>query len=522
MSKETKIIAVLGLLAFCSTGLADELLVPAEYPTIQAAIEAARDYDTVLVVDGTYTGPGNRDIDFFGKAITVRSESGPENCIIDCQNSGRGFYFYKGEDANVILDGFTITNGYTRSYGSRGGGGGIYCDNSSPTITNCTITDNTGYGLGGGGIYCEQSNPTITNCKISGNSIYARSQGGGGIYCYRSNPKISNCTITGNTGDEKGGGIYCKGSSPTITNCTIIGNSAMRYGGGIYCDESSPTITNCAISNNTARWGGGIHCWDGNLTITNCIFWNNFWNNEAAEDSAEIVLRRFSHASVSYTDVQDGQDGVYVDPGCTLNWDEGNINVDPCFVEIGAGYWDDNGTPDNARDDLWVWADGDYHLLPDSHCIDAGTDANVYTDIEGNIRPFDFPGVDNNGELPEFDMGAYELVLIEAEMKFTPQTLNCRSKGNLVKAHLTLPEGFLPQDVDVNAPAMAEPMGIESEYIKVLGAGTGPVRLEICFDRQAFCEAVTGADDSSLEVTVIGSLITSRYFYATDTIRIKP
>ncbi|MHC4501634.1 MAG: hypothetical protein ACYS21_21310 [Planctomycetota bacterium] len=67
------------------------------FATIQKAIDSAFNGDTVIVADGTYTGPGNRDIDFLGKAITVRSESGPENCIIDCENSGRGFYFDDGE-----------------------------------------------------------------------------------------------------------------------------------------------------------------------------------------------------------------------------------------------------------------------------------------------------------------------------------------------------------------------------------------------------------------------------------------
>ena len=52
----------------------------------------------------------------------------------------------------------------------------------------------------------------------------------------------------------------------------------------------------------------------------------------------------------------------------------------------------------------------DYHLLPNSPCIDAGINVEVYTDIESNIRPFDYIGVDNNGSLPEFDMGAYEIV----------------------------------------------------------------------------------------------------------------
>ena len=107
------------------------------FATIQKAIDSAFDSDTVLVADGTYTGPGNRNLDFLGKAITVRSESGPENCIIDCNHAGCGFKFDDDEDANSILDGFTITNGFGR-------GGGIYCRDSSPTIKNCIITGNMG------------------------------------------------------------------------------------------------------------------------------------------------------------------------------------------------------------------------------------------------------------------------------------------------------------------------------------------------------------------------------------------
>ncbi len=89
-----------------------------EFSTIQAAIDAAVDGDEVIVADGTYTGVGNRDIDFKGKAITVRSENGPDNCIIDCEREGRGFYFHNGEDDRSILQGLTITNGYA----DHGGG----------------------------------------------------------------------------------------------------------------------------------------------------------------------------------------------------------------------------------------------------------------------------------------------------------------------------------------------------------------------------------------------------------------
>ncbi len=133
-------------LAICSFGSVHK--VPSNYPTIQAAIDDCNDGDTVLVAPGTYTGDGNRDIDFKGKAITVKSENGPETCIIDCNGTPdeyhRGFVFYYGEDANSVLQGFTVTNGYI-----KGNGGAILCQMSSPSILRCIISENTARSGGG-------------------------------------------------------------------------------------------------------------------------------------------------------------------------------------------------------------------------------------------------------------------------------------------------------------------------------------------------------------------------------------
>ncbi len=131
-----------------------------DYSTIKQAINAASNGDTVVVADGNYTGTNNKNLNFNGKAITVQSENGPANCIIDCEGNGRGFTFNSGEGADSVVDGFTIRNGDVVS------GGGIYfIGKSNPTITNCIISGNTG--KYGGGIHCWDSDPNITNCTIT-------------------------------------------------------------------------------------------------------------------------------------------------------------------------------------------------------------------------------------------------------------------------------------------------------------------------------------------------------------------
>jgi hypothetical protein len=264
-----------------------------DYTNIQAAINDCNDGWIVEVDDGFWGGTGNRDIDFGGKAITLRSANGPQNCTINCGGGPttphRGFYFHSGEDANSIVEGFTITNGYVKYNVAIPGmddrsGGAIYCTESegllpsSPTIRNCIITDNQVYdpdGWGyGGAISSVASAPIIIDCVISSNSAYY----GGGISCDNSNYlegpvhelKIINCTIKDNiavctdpvSGSDNGwgGGIYCLDNSVTIDNCTIIGNSA-AWGGGIGFD-SLGTLTPGArlkvirstISNNSASY----------------------------------------------------------------------------------------------------------------------------------------------------------------------------------------------------------------------------------------------------------------------------
>ncbi|MHC4911609.1 MAG: S8 family serine peptidase, partial [Planctomycetota bacterium] len=450
---------------FTTTTAPSDIYVPAQCPTIQDAIDNSWDGGTVWVADGTYTGDGNRDIDFKARAITVRSESGPEKCIIDCNAtetvSHRGFHFHSGEDANSVLDGFTITNGYMAGSWYVGIGGAISCEGSGPTITNCIIIENSA-GWDGGGINNINSSPTITNCTFTGNAAVGND--GGAINNEVSSPTITNCTFTGNSAYDWGGAIRnIVDSYPTITNCSFAGNSSDDGGAMFYYDGSNPTIIHCTFVGNSARNGNALACdsWviRNNIQVTNCIF---------SDGGSEIHNNDNSAITIGYSNIEGGWPG------------EGNIDADPCFVR--PGYWADANDTDtllgpghpNA-----VWINGDYHLLRTSPCVDAGKDAGVYTDIEGNIRPFDFPRVDNNGDLPDFDMGAYELIQVEAVMVLTPRMLNCASRGKWLRAHITLTEESSQQGVYVDMPAIAEPMNVQSEHVRVLGAPTGPVRLLI-------------------------------------------
>jgi hypothetical protein len=208
----------IGLFVSClvisySTAFGVAIRVPSDQPTIQAAIDAAGAGDIVLVADGTYKGGGNKNLDFQGKAITVRSENGPGGCIIDCEGDGRGFNFRSEEGQGSVVSGFTITKGRI-----DGDGGGIYCLSSSPTITDCVVLENwvsdpTPFDGRGGGIFCDSASPNIINCTISRNHA-AR---GGGIACRNSSfAHITNCIISENEAHE-GSGIYCVGGAPNIS-----------------------------------------------------------------------------------------------------------------------------------------------------------------------------------------------------------------------------------------------------------------------------------------------------------------
>ncbi len=259
--------------------------------TIQDGIDAAVDFDRIVLAPGRYRDVGNRDIDFLGKAVTVISESGPDVTIIDCEESGRGFLFQNGEGASSILSGITIENGLVSGFGQRGGA--ILCDGASPTIDGNILRANSGY-AGGGAVACDNSaNPSITYNLISNNyagSFYA--DDGGGIWIDNSSsPIVMDNVISENTG-QKGGGIYCTWTtSPQIIGNFISGNGAVNEGGGIWSEAFDVIITANIIHNNSASGGGGMWVNRGPAEIS---------DNTVCENSADGAGGMYITGTTSY------------------------------------------------------------------------------------------------------------------------------------------------------------------------------------------------------------------------------
>jgi hypothetical protein len=233
-----------------------------DFGNIQSAIDSASNYDTILVYPGVYTGAGNRDIDFKGKAVTVRSTDGPYSTIIDCQGTQqsphRGFSFHSAEGNSSVVSGFSVVNGYSpEDYvdaNKRSAGGAVFCYNASPSISNCVFKNNTAYLFGAAIVCAQNSSPILTNLVINNNTSQNR---GGGVYCFwYSSPVIKNCTIADNSASILGGGLYAESySRPSVYNSIVWGNRASFNTGQIYSTEGSMQVLYSDVQNGWAGSG---------------------------------------------------------------------------------------------------------------------------------------------------------------------------------------------------------------------------------------------------------------------------
>jgi len=275
--------------------------IPSDQSTLMAGLHAADNGDTVLVMPGIYSGEWNRDLDFGGKAIVMRSETGPEHTIIDCEGNQdfphRGLIIRDVGDSIVTIDGLTIKNAFAPGFED---GGGIFCSQSGLKLVNCVLENNVAYrgaGLcifgqtaeirnttfaannawregsygGAGALLCRASDLIMEDCSFSNNN-------GGGMFSDECSPEIINCIFQNNVTALSGAALYVDGRwvhRPQLSNCQFISNSANDYGGAVYIAHVHPVISECTFSGNHGRSGGAL-CLDyARAILANCTFDNN-------------------------------------------------------------------------------------------------------------------------------------------------------------------------------------------------------------------------------------------------------
>ena len=387
--------------------------VPADQPTIQAAINAAQNGDTVLVAPGTYS----ENINFVGKAVTVTSSGGRTVTTIDGHQAGTVVTFGTNEGQNSVLSGFTITNGKASF-----GGGGIEINSASPIIENNTITQNQACGSGNG-IEARFSAAIIRNNTISNNLPAGCSGGSGGGVSIggAGSVQLLNNLITGNGlpngGDGGGVGLNAAGT-PTISGNIIQANTVYNDGGGLsLVNASNALVVQNLITGNRATspgsQGGGVYVvvpfgQQGPVFVNNTIAGNNASQGSAVYVSYFFQDTRFfnnlmigsggieafycSNAGQStppvlqYNDAFSSGAAGFAGVCASSTGSNGNVSSDPLFVNPGQN---------------------DFHVAISSPAVDAGSNTapNLPNlDLDGNLRV-----TDGNGDgVATVDLGVYE------------------------------------------------------------------------------------------------------------------
>ncbi|MEM7310267.1 MAG: hypothetical protein AAF682_26565 [Planctomycetota bacterium] len=366
------------------------LLVPQDHPTIQGAITAAVDGDTVLVSSGTYV----EQLDLLGKAITLRSAAGAATTTIDSQGLadwldyplGPVIRMVSGEGPSTVVEGFTITGGQTGASGTSGHAG-VFCVGLSPTVRDCVITGNSG---GDGGAV--HGDATLERCFLTDNDAMPYGRGGAVFGA----PTMIDCVVTGNRSGDRGGGIYATAPCTilrTVIDSNIGGNGADGYtGGGVF---GPATLIECQITRNTAYHylSGGPPdeigtAVDGAAALLSCTIAGNRIGNPIAgfEDVAGAVQ---GSPVIENTILWDNQGGAFADFAApVVSWSlveggwpgTGVISGDPLFVDPDSGVFElglgspaiDAGNPASPLD-------------PDGTVADLGS--LPFTQVAGSATP---------------------------------------------------------------------------------------------------------------------------------------
>ncbi len=319
----------------------------------------------------------------FGECVITNntsSELDPENSLLD-PYLGHGGGVCAEDTAMVTFDKCTFSGNQASV------GGGLNFADANLEISDSSFINNSAFH--GGGLFGEHGPATIIGCDFNYNQAVSNYDpnydpnlyqqvlcGGGGLHLWGTEAEIIDCDISANEAGASGGGTYFGGEgAPSLTNCLLTNNTSGRDGGGVSANIFNQlTISNCTIADNTVtgfgfggNYGGGLYCsYESNTDVNNSIIWDNESSNgnQIAIGTGFEFDQAPSTVSVSYSDIQDGEAEVFVEPGCTLNWGSGNIDADPSFV---------NG----------------YYLSSSSPCIDSGSDTAHSLDMYKHTTTID-------------------------------------------------------------------------------------------------------------------------------------
>jgi hypothetical protein len=387
--------------------------VPADFPTIQQAIDACLSGDIVRIAPGKYF----ERLDIGGKRLTLESSGGPDSTIIDATYLGPVLKIGPGATRQTVVQGLTLTHGR-----DLGVAGGIVITDASPTIQGNIIIGNLGGGEGNG-ITATNSSALIQYNRIAGNINSGQISGGGGaggigLNGWRCSQTPTVCAaelryniIEDNAANSfsSGGGISIWSGMPRIIGNVIRRNSTRNYGGGIaLLGDNAAHIENNLIAGNrliAGDWGGGVYLTAGNGARGPYFINNTVVGNEAngEENPSAVFLDNFAATTRLANNLiiaAPGQTAIDCSRGPLQPQLAGNNVV----ADGGTAYRGTcsaaAGQQGNISTMPQFLAAGDYRLAPGSAGVDGGI--NAYSS-----EPLDLAfGARIVGTV---DIGAYEL-----------------------------------------------------------------------------------------------------------------
>ncbi len=205
-----------------------DLWVPGDYAWLQDAVDAAGPGELVCVEPGTHVS----NLTFPGVAFHLLGVAGPRFTLLDGAQQAPVAQFASGDGPDTVLEGFTLLHGTAYT------GGGLRLNNSSPTLRDLIIRDNSTTG-DGGGIYLRDSDATVSQAVVAGNQAAGQ---GGGLFVNNSTVELSSAIVVDNTASQ-GGGIRFNSGNVSLSRCDVFANSPNNYSG-----LSDPTGTDGNLS----------------------------------------------------------------------------------------------------------------------------------------------------------------------------------------------------------------------------------------------------------------------------------